>query len=153
MKARDIMNTDFSVVSAKAPVVEAFKVLKSNFDSKRNANSAPGLIAQNEKGELAGVLSPLGLLRAFTSFASEMPRPDKLTPKFYKELCDSLRNKKVEDIMDWQSIFVTADAELLDIAALFVQNRFHRIPVVEDKHVVGVIYRSNLLFALAADLA
>jgi len=38
------------------------------------------------------------------------------------------------------------------VAALFVSNRFQRIPVVRDSKVVGVIYRSRLLFAMAESL-
>lgn len=48
--------------------------------------------------------------------------------------------------MDWQPISVTEDAHILDIADLFVKNRFQRIPVVKGKKVLGIIYRSRLLF-------
>ena len=54
--------------------------------------------------------------------------------------------------MDWQSISVTEDADILDVAALFVKNRFQRIPVVKDKEVIGIIYRSRLLFAMTSCL-
>ena len=39
--------------------------------------------------------------------------------------------------------------DALDVAALFVKSRFQRIPVVKDKKVLGIIYRSRLLFAMS----
>jgi len=36
------------------------------------------------------------------------------------------------------------------VAELFVKSRFQRIPVVKNKRVLGIIYRSRLLFAMAS---
>jgi CBS domain-containing protein len=146
------MITDFSVVSTKAPLKEALKILKKNYGDESYMNAAPGLVVLNEKGDLAGILSPLTVLRAMTDHLDKSPRPAQLSDDYYQQLCFSLKDKLVEDIMDWQSISVTADAELLDIADIFVKHRFQRIPVVEGGSVRGLIYRSRLMFALTACL-
>ncbi len=54
--------------------------------------------------------------------------------------------------MERQAISVTEDAVLTDVAELFSKHRFHRVPVVRDKRVVGVIYRSRLLFAMTKSI-
>lgn len=152
MKARDIMITDFPMISLHAPVGEAVRILHKNFGDESYMNAAPGLVVVNDNGELAGILSPLSILKALGTEANGTGRPGKESSEFYATLCAGIKGKKVIDIMDWQAISVTEDAQLLDVADLFVANRFQRIPVVRDGKVSGVIYRSRLLFALADSL-
>ena len=152
MKARDIMVTDFPVVSVKTPIRDAVQMLRKNFGDESYLNAAPGLVVLNEKGELAGILSPLTIIEAMLDVAGKTGSSALTGPAFLEELCDKIKDKLVEDIMDWQSISVTEDAAVLDVAALFAQNRFQRIPVVKNKEVIGIIYRSRLLFAMASCL-
>ena len=153
MKARDIMITDFTVVSVQAPLREAVLMLKNNFGDESYMNAAPGLVVINDMGELAGILSPLTIIKALLDCAGTTKCTEAEPPAtFYTALCEQVRNRLVEDIMDWQAISVTEDADLLDVAELFVKHRFQRIPVVKNKGVVGVIYRSRVLFALATCL-
>ncbi len=149
MKAKDIMVTDFSVVSIEAPVTEAVRMLKKNFGDESYWNAAPGLVVVNDKGELAGILSPLSIIKALLDAAGKAAPPAAADASFFNEICGGIKDKVVGDIMDWQPISVTEDAALLDVADLFVQNRFQRIPVVKNKKVEGIIYRSRLLFAMA----
>lgn len=149
MKARDIMVTDFPVVSIQAPLRDAVRMLKNNFGDESYMNAAPGLVVVNDEGELAGILSPLTIIKALLDTAGETGIPALAGSPFYDELCGRIKDKLVEDVMDWQPISVTEDADLLDVADLFVKNRFQRIPVVKNKQVLGVIYRSRLLFAMA----
>ena len=149
MKARDIMITDVPVIAIKAPVREAIRVLKNNFGDESYLNAAPGLMVINDKGELAGILSPLTIIKALLDIAGETGFPAATDIPYFEELCCKVKDKAVEDVMDWQPISVTEDADALDVAALFVKSRFQRIPVVKDKRVLGIIYRSRLLFAMA----
>jgi CBS domain-containing protein len=149
MNAKDIMVTDVPVISMKMPLVEAVKILKKNYGDESYLNAAPGLIVVNDTGELAGILSPLTIIKVLVDSAHGAHKPPVPGPAFYEELCSRLKGKLVEDAMDWQPISVTEDALLLDVADLFVKNRFQRIPVVKNNKVVGIIYRSRLLFAMA----
>jgi CBS domain-containing protein len=152
MIARDIMITDFPMISLHASVGDAVRILHKNFGDESYMNAALGLVVVNENGELAGILSPLTILKALGVQASENSHGQAENPELYASLCNSIKGKKVMDIMDWQAISVTEDARLLDVADLFVSNRFQRIPVVRDSKVVGVIYRSRLLFAMVESL-
>ncbi len=152
MKARDIMVTDVPSIPMDTTVGDAVRILKSNFGDPSYLNAAPGLIVVNEKGELAGILSPLSIIGALLDSAQHAGIPGRPDAAFYEGICAGIKDRPVSEIIDWQSISVTEDALLLDVAALFVKNRFQRIPVVKDKKVVGIIYRSRLLFAIAGCL-
>ena len=147
MKAKEIMVTDFPVIPVRTPVEDAVRMLRSNHD-ENHLHASPGLIVVNDKGELAGILSPLTIIRALLDVAAETGNaPSDVHPPL-DDLCAGIRGKTVEDIMDWQPISVTEDAHILDVADLFIKHRFQRIPVVKGKKVLGIIYRSRLLFCM-----
>lgn len=152
MKARDIMITDVPFISMETTVGDAVRILRSNFGDESYLNAAPGLVVVNERGELAGILSPLSIIRALLDSAHQVGITAQPGADYYENLCADIKDRPVRDVIDWQPISVTEDALLLDVADLFVKHRFQRIPVVKDKKVVGVIYRSRLLFALAGCL-
>ncbi len=147
MKARDIMITDFPVVSVQTPIEEAIRMLRSHHD-ERHPHAAPGLIVVNERGDLAGILSPLTIIRVLVDSAGMSGSSAAADAPPLQELCSGIMGMTVEDVVDWQPISVTEDAHILDVADLFVKNRFQRIPVVKGKKVLGVIYRSHLLSAM-----
>jgi CBS domain-containing protein len=144
MKARDIMVTDFPVVSVQTSIEDAVRTLRSHHDESL-LHAAPGLIVLNERSDLAGILSPLTIIRVLLEAAGKDGDGSAVD---LGKLCSGLQGKTVGDIMDWQPISVTEDAGILDLANLFVKHRFQRIPVVKGKKVLGVIYRSHLLSAM-----
>ena len=147
MKAKEIMVTDFPVIPAQTPVEDAVRILRSNHD-ENHLHASPGLIVVNDKGELAGILSPLTIIRALLDIAAERGNAAPAGHPPLEDLCAGIRGKTVQDVMDWQPISVTEDAHILDVADLFIKHRFQRIPVVKGKKVVGIIYRSRLLFCM-----
>ncbi len=146
MKAREIMVSEVPSISRKASVRDAVFMLKSNFGDESFINAAPGLVVVNEGGELAGMLTPLTLITALLESAGQATHRTVTTAKFFDVLCTNIGDKLVEEIMERQPISVTEDALILDVAELFVKHRFQRVPVVRDNKVVGIIYRTPLLF-------
>lgn len=147
MKAKDIMVTDFPVIPVQTPIEEAVRLLRSNQDES-NLHATPGFIVVNEKGDLAGILSPLTIVRALLDIAVEIQKEFPAEKPSMDNLCCKVKGRTLEEIMDWQPISVTEDADILDVADLFVKNRFQRIPVVKGKKVLGIIYRSRLLVSM-----
>ncbi|HLO25258.1 MAG TPA: CBS domain-containing protein [Geobacteraceae bacterium] len=145
MKAKDIMVADFPVIPASTPIEEAVHILRSSHDESY-LHASPGLIVVNDKGDLAGILSPLTIVRVLLDVAAEVENVSPGGKPSLDALCSRIKGKTVEDVMDWQPISVTEDAHILDVADLFVKNRFQRIPVVKGKKVIGIIFRSRLLF-------
>ncbi|HOI16792.1 MAG TPA: CBS domain-containing protein [Geobacteraceae bacterium] len=148
MKARDIMIKDVPTISRKASLKEAVLLLKKNYGDKSFLNSAPGLVVVNDWGELAGVLMPLTIMQALLEETATTEPSLREEAGYFDLLCGAIKEKLVEDIMEREPISVTEDALLVDIAGLFVKHRFQRIPVVREKKVVGIIYRTPLLFAM-----
>lgn len=148
MKARDIMIKDVPTISRKASLREAVLLLKKNYGDKSFLNSAPGLVVVNDWGELAGVLMPLTIMQALLEETATTEPSLREEAGYFDLLCGAIKEKLVEDIMEREPISVTEDALLVDIAGLFVKHRFQRIPVVREKKVVGIIYRTPLLFAM-----
>lgn len=148
MKAKDIMIMDVTTISKKASLKDAVLLLQKHYGDKNFLNAAPGLVVINDWGELAGVLMPLTIMAALMESAGEVTPEERRKDDFYEKLCGNLKDKMVEDIMDREPLSVTEDAHIIDLVDLFVTHRFHRIPVVRDKKVVGVIYRTPLLFAM-----
>lgn len=148
MKARDIMIKDVPTISRKASLKEAVLLLKKNYGDKSFLNSAPGLVVVNDWGELAGVLMPLTIMQALLEETATTEPSLREEAGYFDLLCGAIKEKLVEDIMEREPISVTEEALLVDIAGLFVKHRFQRIPVVREKKVVGIIYRTPLLFAM-----
>ncbi len=148
MKARDIMIKDVPTISRKASLKEAVLLLKKNYGDKSFLNSAPGLVVVNDWGELAGVLMPLTIMQALLEQTATTEPSLREEAGYFDLLCGAIKDKLVEDIMEREPISVTEEALLVDIAGLFVKHRFQRIPVVREKKVVGIIYRTPLLFAM-----
>jgi CBS domain-containing protein len=152
MKARDIMVRDVPVISTRTTLIDAVRIFKNNHFDEAYLNAAPGLVVINERGAVAGILSPLTVMKALLDVAQGKERPAEPDQAFYSSLCHEIKDCQVEDVMDWQAISVTEDALLIDVAELFVKHRFQRIPVVSGNKVVGIIFRSRLLFAMASCL-
>jgi CBS domain-containing protein len=148
MKARDIMVTDVPAISVRTSVGEAVRMMKANFGDESFKNAAPGLIVLNERGGLAGILTPLSIITALIEGAPE----EGSDPAFFATHCERIKDLPISDIMEHQPISVTQDALVRDIAELFLKHRFQRVPVVDGKKVVGIIYRSRLLFAMTKSL-
>jgi CBS domain-containing protein len=148
MKARDIMVTDVPSISVRTSVGEAVRMMKANFGDESFLNAAPGLIVLNERGGLAGILTPLSIITALMEGAPHGDSEDA----FFASLCAKIKDQPISDIMEHQPISVTQDALISDVAQLFLTHRFQRVPVVDGKKVVGIIYRSRLLFAMTKSL-
>jgi CBS domain-containing protein len=148
LKARDIMVTDVPSISVRTTVAEAVRIMKRNFGDESFLNAAPGLIVLNERGGLAGILTPLSVI---TALMDEAPAGESDDP-FFAALCDKVKELPISAIMEHQPISVTLDARISDVAQLFMTHRFQRVPVVDGKKVVGIIYRSRLLFAMTRSL-
>ena len=148
MKARDIMVTDVPAISVRTTVTEAVRMMKRNFGDESFLNAAPGLVVLNERGGLAGILTPLSIITALFDGAPA----GGTDAAYFEALCDRIKDLPISAVMEHQPISVTEDALVCDVAELFLTHRFQRVPVVDGKKVVGIIYRSRLLFAMTRSL-
>jgi len=148
MKAKDVMVTDVPSISVRTSVADAVRMLKSNFGDESFMNAAPGLIVLNERGGLAGILTPLSIIIALLD-GGHCQGSDEA---YFASLCDKVKDLPISAVMEHQPISVTQDALVSDVVELFLTHRFQRVPVTDGKKVVGIIYRSRLLFAMTKSL-
>lgn len=55
---------------------------------------------------------------------------------------------KVSEYMSESVVTVTPDTGLFEVTQLFIDKRYHRIPVVQNDKLVGIISRRDLLSAI-----
>src|SRR5215831_9282454 len=136
MKAGDIMTARVVSISPDAGVVEAIELMMRNHIS--------GLPVVDQSGALVGIVTEGDFLRrAETGTTRRRPRwlefligPGKLADEYTQS-----HGRKVEDVMTSDPVSVTPDATLDDVVKLMEKRQIKRLPVVRDRHVVGIVSR------------
>lgn len=54
----------------------------------------------------------------------------------------------ISELMTSNLITVTADSNLATVKEIFDKGRFHHLPVIEGKKIIGIISKSDLLYFL-----
>lgn len=124
-KVRDYMSTDPVTVSPETDIHAATKMLL--------AHQLSGLPVLDARGDLVGILSKKDCLKvAFTA-------------SYHQDWAG-----KVADCMSHPVDTVEEDADIVEVAELFVKNPYHRYPVMRAGRLVGVVSRHDILRAIEA---
>jgi CBS domain-containing protein len=124
MKARDIMMGDVLTVAAEASLLDAAKIMING--------DVSGLPVTDAAGRMVGLLSEVDVIREATGG----------TPT----LASSVESAMTRDV-----ITATEDAAVEDVAALMLQHKVKRIPIVRGGAVVGIVSRLDLVKAMLAE--
>ncbi len=148
LSAREIMNPQILAVRDDLSVHEL-----ATFLTDHEISGAP---VEDEAGELIGVVSVTDVVRA----ASEGGRPvDETGRHFYargweeedldfeelEELHLQDEGLLVRDIMTPSVLAIQADASISQIARSMLEGHIHRLLVIDDRKVVGIVSSSDLL--------
>lgn len=143
-RVADLMTRDVAVVHPETPVGEAVRMLLN-----RGYRALPvvddeqrlvGIITNRDLVDRGGLSARLELLAALGG------------PALERELAASgAREKSASDVMTRDVVAVTPDADLTRAAALMVERRIKRLPVVEDGRLVGILSRVDLLRTMGED--
>ena len=152
LTAKDIMNPDVMRVREDLTVAEL-----AAFLTDQEISGAP---VEDEHGKLVGVVSVTDIVRA-TSSGGERYAPDH-DPNFYvrgwedrieAEDLESLHfddeGLLVRDIMTPSVFAVEAETPVRDVARSMMDSHLHRMLVVQQDKVVGIISTSDMLQLLA----
>jgi CBS domain-containing protein len=84
----------------------------------------------DDHSNLVGIISSNDILKAYSFGISRLEKPD-----------DETLNKKfsILELMTPNPLSVSPDASISEIAQLFIENRFHALPVVEGDKILGII--------------
>jgi CBS domain-containing protein len=147
MKARDVMVSPVITVKPSATVKEVARLLL-----KHHISALPVV---DDAGKVVGIVSEGDLIRR-ADLDTDKQRPRWLAALFADEevlAADYVKThgRKVADVMTRRVVAAGPDMPLRDIATLLEKHGIKRVPVVHNGALIGIVSRSNLIQALAAD--
>jgi CBS domain-containing protein len=133
MRARDIMTTPVHVIWQNAPVESAAELL-----TEKAVTALPVVDAD---GALVGMVSEGDLLWHRV--------PTDPTAHLWRHLENSSERRPgtVREVMSARPVTATPDADVADIADLMLRHNVRSVPIVEDRDVVGIVSRRDVLRA------
>jgi CBS domain-containing protein len=124
MRAKDLMSTDVVTIREDAPVSHLCDVMQ--------AAHANGLPVLNDQGELVGVVTEddilYGTMGVFDKNGSAV---------------------LVRDIMTSPAVCATEDTDVVELSRMLSGMRIHRIPILLDGRVTGVVTALDVVRAVA----
>jgi CBS domain-containing protein len=150
--AKDLMETHVLSVDPEASLLDVHRLFV-----EEQISGAPVV---DERGLLLGVISTTDLMRAVDEerdtaivdaeyFRDILPytTPDWATSG-EEDFQDRLRERRVTDVMTRGLIAVAPGADAAEIARVLREHRIHRVFVVEDQNLLGVISAFDVLRVL-----
>ncbi|MDO8513535.1 MAG: CBS domain-containing protein [bacterium] len=146
MKVKEIMSTGVITIGPEDSFIDAAKLI--------SANRISGLPVVNQNNECIGIVSEKDLLKTLFPTYGELFDVDSDTPLYEFDL-ENLEHKSVEvgkikikDIMETELIFAQPDLPILEAASMMVLYRIRRLPVTENKKLVGVVSQGDVFRAI-----
>jgi len=142
--ARDVMDTRFHTLKPQMTVAEAVTLFERA--STESGRQVFGLLVLDDEQNLIGMLSMYDiflLLRPkHTHIWGEMADLD--LNGLLQAACDRARPVLVGDIMTTDLITITPDTHLLLIIDIMIKKHVRRLPVLDEGHIVGIVYLSRV---------
>jgi CBS domain-containing protein len=144
MRARDIMDTRFHTLRPDQSIAEAVKMFHDA--SAAEQKKIFGLIVTDANNRLAGMLSMYDILlfvrpkhAGLWGEMEDLPLGDA-----FDELLERVKTIRVSDIMTTDVVTIGPDTHVMVIVDLMIKKHIRRLPVVEGKEIVGIVYISDL---------
>lgn len=142
MIVRQIMKTDILTIAKGASYRQVAKLLL-----EKKMSGAPVI---DKEGKLIGIVSEKDLFKAiYPSYNDFYASPDSFLDfdKLEKE-SNEASDKLVEDFMSPRLITTTPTTPILKVGAIMVATAIHRVPVMENEKLVGMISRGDVYRAI-----
>lgn len=147
LTAKELMSTSVITVTGETSVRELAKILSDN-----NIGGAPVV---DDQGEVVGVVTESDLIDqnkkvhiptvvAILDSFIFLESPEKMEKELTK-----MAGSKVEDIFADEVITVQQDTPLDEVATLMAEKKVHTLPVLDEKKLVGVIGKSDIIRTIA----
>jgi CBS domain-containing protein len=145
MYARDMMSKDVATIAAAATAFEAAERL---VEARVSA-----LVVLDGDGAMVGIVSEADLIRGAAAAAKAVGL-DVLgrieDDERSAAAVAAIKTRRVADVMTRGVIAAHETATLREISDLMLKHRIKRVPIVRDRHILGVVGRADLLRALIA---
>lgn len=132
MRVRDIMTTNVITASVNDCMRDVALMLREK--------KITGVPVLDEDGNVVGVFSETDILSRLPDILMEA---EKIPLVDVKELTDH----KIKEVMSSPAITVSPDADIKEVAEIFLYKYIHRVPVVENGKLVGIVSLGDLLKA------
>ncbi len=138
MKVKDVMITSVVTVTPAATYEETARLL--------HKHQVSGLPVVNESGKLVGVVSEKDLFRAmYPLYAEYILEPHAYyNQELQEDEIETIRKQPVEKYMSKQVVIIRPDESVLHAGGLMLARGIHRLPVVENGKLVGIITREDI---------
>ena len=144
MRARDIMDTRFHTLRPDQSIAEAVKTFHDVSAAERK--KIFGLMVTDERNRLVGMLSMYDILLfvrpKHAGLWGEME--DLPLQEAFDGLLERVKTVRVSDIMTADVVTIAPDTHAMVIADLMIKQHIRRLPVVDGKEIVGIVYISDL---------
>jgi CBS domain-containing protein len=156
IRARDLMQTAVVTLTPDVPVAEIQRTF-----ADEEIHGAPVV---DDAGRLLGVVSTLDLVRAAvqdreterdlpSEFAEDFDLSRGEWSRFIESYRERVQGLVAEDVMTEGAVSVDVNADVGEIVRTLRQGRIHRVMVVEDGRLCGVISSFDLLALLEKGVA
>src|SRR5690606_20812282 len=141
MLARDLMQRNVKTVSPDATVREVAEILAQE--------DYTGLPVVDEEGRLVGIVTEAELrvgaktLKLPTVFPFLGGVIFLESPRKFEEQLRKATGTKVSEILTRDVVTVTEDTPLHELAAIMVEKKVKRLPVVDGGRLVGIVTRDD----------
>ena len=148
MIAREIMQTRFHTLSPRDTIAEAVQHFQTAIDDDHK--KVFGLMVTDENDHLVGMLSMYDILLFIqpkhVHIWGEMEDIDPT--QLYDERLEKVKSILVGDIMTTEVVTITPNTHLMVIADIMIKKHIRRLPVVEGREVIGIVFVSDVFHHL-----
>ncbi len=138
MTAKDIMTKNVVTVKKDTPVEEIINVLLTKGIS--------GVPVIDDENNLVGVVSEADLIykeKSVLPISSYLNNKKKFMKDYRKVFAT-----KADEIMTANVITATEDTTVEELATVMLEKRIKRIPIVQNKKLVGIVSRADIIKTL-----
>ncbi len=149
--AKDIMISDFDTINQDAPIENAIKTIFTG-KVRGTGDKTTSLMVVDEANNFVGIITMFDILYhirpGFLNYGLEGKDISWLG---MIDICKKeLMKKKVRDLMSTEVVGAFKGEHMMTLLDRMVKNKYHRLPVLEDNKLIGVVYISDIYFHLFA---
>jgi CBS domain-containing protein len=139
MKVRDAMERELVSVNKDATYREVVQLL----DEKK----ITGCPVINDAGELVGIVSYNDLMRVLFPYYDSFYKSPEIYTDFNQreDKANEIAEHKVSTFMTTNVFTANADTPILQAGGLMLSHKIHRLPVLENGKLVGIVTRTRIL--------
>ena len=142
MRAKDVMSSPVTTISAGASVRDAARLLINT--------QVSALPVVDQRNAMTGIVSEVDLIRRVVGESND---PTQLHAHLGDPDSQEVLSLTVADIMTRDVITASEETSLEDVATLMLEHQTKRVPIVRGADVVGIVSRIDLVKAMLSHAA